>query len=486
MKKFLVWLLVLIMVLNCSAVFADEVPDMEFEMTIHMDPDNPYVDSAMGEFYESFGYDIQALEQAQMDVERRTADLLNLVSGHMLYADEQLNLSMNLKGKPILTLDAGFNDEGEFLMNSSVFPSYTIAYTAEELAANDAENARLMEALKGMVLPLVQIYTDCLAAIDPYITAVEDGPFEMNGHSYDQRTTIRMTGEECWAIVQHVQAQLIPLMEKLLVAYGVEEDPEAMLASVEDAQSQEVPAYLAGDTVSVQRYTSRENPMLVHVDVAFENEGYSLYAEMDVEENHAKLHLMTGSGTDTYADKAAMEKAAAEGAVDVWRNNKISLALDEENRQILLTLEDASYHYARHEVCMKDGESEIEVTYKGYLQEDGNPLVEVALKGWVTDRKTEPVTADGKTIVNCGDLIRAGENYSLGGEYVTEQDYALISGINNDVTKAGNRLAIQIILAAPEEVQALMEAETALTNAYIYTYTETRTPIELPDEGTSF
>lgn len=489
MKKLIVWVLALAMMLGCTAAFAEDATGIEFEMTIYVDPDALYRDSEMAEFYDSMGFDGQAIIDAQNEVTRCTAELVNLITGHMLYLDEQVSLSLNLKGKPILTADVGFNADGEFLMNTSMLPSYTLVYTAEDMAASDEEDARLMEALQEMVLPLMQIYTSFVEESDAHITAVEEGTFEINSQIFDRKITIQMTGEECWAIIRNAQAQLIPLVEKLLVAYGMEEDAEAMEASIEDIKEQETPDYLAGGTVTLLIYTSQENPMAIYREFAFESQAYSMYGELTVDGYLVKMHLMTGSGTDTYADKAAMEKAAAEGKDDVVEMIDAVLEIDEENRQILLTVENTGYTYARHEVSLKDGETEMEMSYKGYQQKDGKPMMEITLKGWETDRKPEPVTADGKTVIYYSDLERANENIALGEEHVTEEDYALITGIDKDISKAGNSLGIQIILAAPEEVQALIDAETEFSNMFMYTipnFNETLTPIELPEEDASF
>lgn len=481
MKKFVIWMLVLSMVMGCTAAFAEDAQATEFDVTLYVN------ENAMEQVYQS-QIDAQdgsgtaaAVLKAETEMGRAAAALLNLFSIRGLVSGNDINLSLNVNDKPIITLNESMDADGQLLMATNLVPSFVFVMTPENMAESDAEEAAVLAALQEIALPVLQIVMESSEAMNQYIIAEEEGAFVLDGYTYDRRTAIRMTGEEFWAILQHAEQQLIPLVEKLIVAYGMEEDAKAMEDAVADVQEQPLPEVLKDAELTVDMYYCSGKMLIMHEEMHVKNTAHNIYGTISVREDRVVFGGVFGP--NAYADRATLEQAAAEQAEDVVKLDGI-LQLDMENQNGGLTVElQTGEEYERHELVGTVKDSEVKIAYRMFMAQDGDCIVEVALNARPTDKKAEAVETDGKKMLFYDQMLAASE-----GEENEDTDafYALIVDLITDVEKAANGITIQLILAAPEEIQAFMDAEANWNKVVFYDIPEADDPIDLQDEGISF
>lgn len=481
MKKFIVWMLVLAMMMSCTAAFADENQAVEFELTLHINAD------AVTQMYASEDENLEAdafeaaVLKAQMERERAAAALLNLFSVHGLVGGQDINLSINVKDRPIITLNESFDAQGQLLMATNLIPSFVFTMSPENMAQSDAEDAAIVAALQEIALPVLQIVMESGEAMGRYIVAEEEGTFVLDGVSYDRHTTFEMTGEEYWAILQNAQQQLIPLLEKLIVAYGMEEDAKAMEDAVADVQEQPVPDVLKDAVLTVDVYNCSGELLMMHEELHVKNPTHNFSGMVSVREDRVVFGAI--SGPAVYADQAALEQAAADKVEDVVKLDGI-LLLDMEKETVSLTAEVRSDEgYERHELqgSVKDGKAEI--AYRLFMDQDSACILEVALNAWESNEKAVTVETEGKKIITYDQIMAASEDTE---SEEADAFYSLAVELITDVEKASNGMAIQLILAAPDEMQALLDAEANWTNVFIYGVPDTDTPMDLEEDGISF
>lgn len=482
MKKFIVWMLVLAMMMSCTAAFADENQAVEFELTLNIDIDAiPQDSSAYSVYDEVLGVDGKALFEADLEFGRAAAALMNVFSVHGIVEGQAINVSLNVKDKPIITLNESMDADGQLLLATNLVPSFVFTMSPENMAQSDEQDAAVMAALQEIALPVLQIVMESSEAMNQYIIAEEEGAFVLDGYTYDRRTAIRMTGEEFWAILQHAEQQLIPLVEKLIVAYGMEEDAKAMEDAVADVQEQPLPEVLKDAELTVDMYYCSGKMLIMHEEMHVKNTAHNIYGTISVREDRVVFGGVFGP--NAYADRAALEQAAAEQAEDVVKLDGI-LLLDMENETGSLTAEVISGEgYERHELLggVKDGK--MEIAYRLFMDQDGACVLEVALNAWESDEKAVAVETEGKKIITYDQITAASEDPE---SEEAEVFYALAMELMTDVEKASNGMVIQLILAAPEEIQAFLDAQAGINNLYLYDIPEKNTPIDLPDEGVSF
>lgn len=487
MKKLCAFLLVLSLALGSMAAFAENIRPVKFELSLHLEPEvMPMQPDAMDLFGLLGGIDGKALMEAHQQWNESVAALLNLITMTGESNGNETNVSINLKGKSLFSVQEGTDADGQTVVTSNLFPSYVITFSEEEMIeySNQDVSARLMDAVEEAAAPMLQIIAETGLAVNGHVQESKTGTFEVAGNMYDQYTRYEMTTEECWAIVNKASAQMIPLLEKMLVALGVEEDVEAMEEAMADMQDAPMPEYLKDGIMRTETYLNSENQLMFYETVSLETAQVNAYITLTM--NGCKVEFYGISGPVTYADQAALEQAAADNAPDVFQVKaaaEMDLAVPVLSVQAEITDGEA---YQRHELKGFNTEEDTVVRYQYYQQKDGQPLAEVVLKFRYMDELHVTVDTEGKKAISYTEIMNAVD--SVADPEEEDGDYSVLMNLAADVSKAGNGMLIQAILAAPEEVQALLDAETALSNAYLYSIPsyDDLDPIEVPDDGVAF
>lgn len=482
MKKICLFLMVLSLVFGSTAALAQEAKGMEAELTLHVSPEvfRTEIDelNALG----IFGYDPEAIKAASEEMGRSTAALLDLLSVRYVAKGDDIRLSFLLKDKPIITVEEGYMADGQFAMVTNLFPSYAFLISEEDMAKSESENEKILKAVEEMLVAFVQIAADMESSMQSYAQPVQEGTFTVNGKTYDQKTVIEMSCEEFWAILNDGYTRIIPELEKLLVAYGMEEDLAAMEEAVTDAQSAPLPENMQGGVMTGEVYTNRENTLRFYETVTVKTQLVHCYGAITADENKMELTLLAGPAT--YADQTALEQAALEGAEDVWQL-RVSLLPEE---QIILQAEAVQGEkYQRHMLYYIANDSDEQLKYQYYNAKDGQPMAEAVLNCRFTDEEMVPVDVTGKQGIPYNKVMEKVQGFITGSE---NDEYDLLQILYEDASKAVNGVMIDAILAAPEEIRAYMDASTALQNAILYTIPtdawQDVEPIEVPAEETSF
>lgn len=486
MKKLCVLILVLSFVFGSTAAFAEDNRPVKFELSLHLEPELMLAQQEAMEFYTLLGLDGEALLEAHRQLSESSAALLNLVTMTGETNGNETNVSINLKGKSIFSVQEGKTGDGQTVVVTNLFPSYVFTFSEEEMAeySNQDATAKIMTALQESAVPIMQIVTEVGLTLNGSIQESRTGTFEAAGNVYDRYIRYEMTTEEFWAMINKAGAQAVPLLEKMLVAFGVEEDMEAMEEAMTDMQDAPLPEYLQDGVLQMETYLNSENQLMFHERVALKTAKVNAYAELTVNGNKTEVYSI--SGPVTYGDQAALEQAAADGAQDVFRV-KATAEMDLSVPTLFVRAEITDVGaYRRHELKGFNTEEDAVFSYRYYQQKDGQPLAEVTLKFRYTDDLQIVVDTEGKKPVSYTEIMDAIDYLSVPDE--DEGDYSILMNLAADTSKAGNSMMIQAILAAPEEVQAFMDAETALSNVYLYSipsYDDLK-PIEVPDDGVAF
>ncbi len=489
MKKIFAFIMILSLVLGSVSALAQEKPNFEIELELHLEPELMSLSTSgeVGLMNKLFGVDGEAYMEAEQQVAESTAALLNLITVKGVTNGNETEMAFYLKDKPILTLEEGYTADQQYAIVTNLLPSYALTFTEEELASysNQDVSAKLMTAVEESLAPVMQIVAELGLAMNSHIQEAKDGTFEVQGNTYDQYMRLEMTAEEFWEIMNHAYSQMIPLMEKMLVALGMEEDTKAMEDAVTDAQDTALPEYLQDGVLQVELYQSSTNPLMFYEMASLETAQVKTYVVLAVNGNGAAFYGI--SGPVAYADRDALEQAAADGAADVvWLSvtAEADLAAPRLAAQVELSKGEM---YQRHELNGFNTDTDAVLRYRHYQQKDGNPLAEVTMKMHQAAAVWTPVDTEGKKMVSYTELMDA-----IGAIGVSDEeediDYTILLNLLGDISKASNHFMIQAILAAPEEVQAYMNAQTALSNVYLYAIPSDmdQAPIDVPEEGVSF
>lgn len=487
MKKIGAWLLVFSLVFGCVGALAETANNIEFELTLNVNEES-FLVAEDTEVLTELIPNWEAISKAQADYNKALADLLSLFSIRGIVNPEtrEEEMSINLNGKALVSINAGMDPEGSWLYDMSLLPSYVFSLTEEEYTQLMAEgdNEKLTAALMEMAAPAMEIVMECSAAINAKASAPESGEYEFDGVMYDTKITYTMTGEEYWSIITQAGAKAIPLLEKLLVAMGMEPDEEAMNEAVADIEKAEIPEALAGADYEMVEYTRQDAPQTLYAVMNMENSLVRAGIVFSVGETGMKFNAV--GGALSYESVAQMQQAAAQGAQDVMVVDA-ELTMKSENELTLWVEYVFGEEYQRHVATMQSAEDSGEIIYQLFWDKEKEAVVEVSLKARTTDQEPKLPEIGSKTVLSYLELLESSEAMASGDD--ENADYATMLLLGNDVSKALSGLLVQAVVAAPEEVQAVMEAFTALENAYLYEVPATVddwTDLPIEDEGTSF
>lgn len=484
MKKISVWLLVLSFVFGCVGALAENNRAMEFELTLEVTADAFPVTEPFDPY--GMGYNWDAITKAEKEYNQALADLLSLISLRGIVRDGDVieeQLSIHLKDTPLMTVNTGKLADGRIAYDANFFPSFAFVLTVDEYNQLMEENksTQLENALAEMAAPALDILTEIAEELQAKVTALESGNYVFDGVTYDQKVTVKMTCEEYWAILTKAGAKAIPLMEKLLVTLGAEGDPETMEKAVKDIENAPLPDEMAGGMMTMELYTWLEGPSPWYLMVNLDTETTNTFGTIRTNGEEMCFDIM--SGPATYENAVDMNLAAAKGTEDIITVHG-ALTVENENTMAIQFEYACGDDYQRHEVALMDTDTEGEIIYQLFQGKEEDAVLKVSLKGWATNAEMPAMDVGEKNLLPYMETLADIEFMTTGGEESGDTMMLLM----NDVTKAANGLLIQAIMAAPTEIQAVMDASTALNNAYFSDFTpyEGADEMELDLEGESF
>lgn len=500
MKK-VCFLLAFLLMFGCVCGYGEE-EKYSFEITFEINP-------ALAEHAQSTVYWggeavdpalYTGLVEAEKQVTKSTNDLLNLLSAKGIIGGENLAMDIFLKDKSMLSI-AQQVDEAGYHMYFNLIPSYILFLSAEDAlemgASQDTE--QLTAELTGSAL---QILYDAMAKLEAYWSEPEAGTFEMNGRLYTEKQSIAIPAEDLFRILGEAYAELIPLMEKVLVLSGQAGDEEAMQKAVEEAKSMEVPEDVKGMVLCADMYMKAgedayENDLFQVITIKQAEQEQAIgFAQAGVKGEEVTLDL-TFSMDGEYQTWEDMKAAYDEKAADVVNLSMgIEMGLVPQFR--LEAVMDAAYigFFAQLEIT-ESGEMLIGVQLK--KEKDGPDMVTAQLKAAPFTGEWPALATEGKEIFDLGQLLALQKAAMT--EEVPEDDAQtfedfftptemdrIIDPLMQDMEKAVNGFVINAIVAAPEEVQALMDAQT-LREREVMNIIFNQIPnntLTIPDEESSF
>lgn len=482
MKKCLIWLLILLLSVSGALAAETEGPmKAQYDITLHLEPDMMQIQmfNETGLFSDEA---LSAIAEAQKQQYVALCDLLNALSFQIKTdADGRLGIYGKLKEKELAALEISVTEE-ECLIASTLFPNFLLCATAEEMAQKEQ-----MPTLEGVIAATQETLTDLLhdaqASLQAHIKETETGEYAFEGYVFTEKNVIEMPAEELFQLLQKAQNRLIPLMEKVYAFMGEAENPEAMEQALADTQEQEMPEEWQGKTLTLVNYSTADETA-AYVEITFAGDGVEEVVKGLGTEDALWFELYASQ--EEYRTAEEMLAACEAGAEDVQKL-RIELTMAQ---QIELKVEgNPTGTYEWLHAHFTDGTETLTADVQYGREKEGKPLLSLHVDGKNMQEEMPPFQTDGKEKIYYMQLMEPAET-TEGEEEIPFYENADSIRFLNDMSTARNGMIIQAILAAPEEVQAYMNAETALSNAVLNSMQHIHweeVPMEIPDgEDLSF
>lgn len=456
-NSFLLFLILLFsLCAGCAAAEMQSPATLQFDVTLHMEPELveiPYEeDFYAGMFSEAVQ---EAIWEAQKQQDQALIALLNQIKIRCaMDTNGQLGVCVQLKEKDILTLDVRMTEEGGQI-GSTLFPSFLMCATAEELAQEESliQPEELVAAFQETVSLLME---DAQKSLHARIQSTETGAFAFEGYTFTEKTVIEMTAEDFFGLLLKGENRMIPLIEKMYGALGIAEDPEAMEQALADTQEQEMPEEWQGKTLRIVQYGLPEkNASYVEMCLAGENVLAALKGLGTRESMWWDVRYTQGA----YQTAEEVFAAFDAGAEDIT-NLRLEIRLGDGMELMLNSNISGFAEWLK--ISVSGGEDALNGQLEYGRDPQEQPLLSLQLDGKTEPRALPPLNAEGKEALYFLQVMERAEAIEGTASLYETAEYRRFQ---NDMNKAMNSLLIQAILAAPEEVQAYMDAQTAFENA---------------------
>lgn len=482
MKKCFVWLLILLFSVSGALATETEGPmTVELDVSMHVKPEFVQL-----EMYDDAGLfsdeALNAIREAQKQQYAALSNLVNLVTFQIKAdTDGQLGIYGKLKEKELVSLEISVTEEA-CRIASNLFPHFLMCATAEEMGQNE-QMPTLEDVMAAAGETLTRLFRDAQASLQARIKETETGEYAFEGYVFTEKSVIEMTAEDFFQLLQKAQNRVIPLMEKVYAFIGETENPEAMEQALADTMEQVMPEDWQGKTFTIVNYGTADEKT-AYVEIIFAG---------DVVEDVVK-GFGTGdavwfefySSQGEYRTAEDMLAACDAGAEDV---QKLRMELNMARKMELKVEGNLSGTYEWLHATLLDETETLTADVEYGREKGGESLLSLHVDGKILPDVMPPFQMEGKEKIFYMQLMEPAET-TEGEKAIPYYENVDFIRFQNDISTAMNGVIIQAILAAPEEVQAYMDAQTALSNAVINSMQHINweeMPMEVPEgEDLSF
>ena len=445
MKKIVALLLSVMLVLGCTGAVAE------------MDLSNGVSVSATYELNKDMFSALLQLtagtEMAEEIPEEMIAAVIDLLCAINVTAavdGETLNLNLNLNETPIVTLEGSVLADGSIAAATNVLPSYVFGVDAQTMSQLQAElenamgqiDVKKLEAAAEKLEDGVEDVMEGLAEkwLNSDKAVQETGKYMMGDVTYTHMTAIETDSNDLLLFVQDMMNGLIPLLETYFIESGL---------PVEEMDFDELKESFA------EEITPEADPIPVYLTIYDEAQGYDDYAYITFEmaDDEGALAMVFAIYDEDVEASIYFGEGNFENVDEIinaaYDGQEFAMVLDvaavtgetDEEMNVVYSLVTGGM-FMGYYVETKPVDGGVDGRMEMYFMNDETPLLSANVKVRPLTEKLAPVSVENKTLVTIDQLM--------------DMDSELEDGIEQDATAALSSLLINAIVAAPDEIQAIM------------------------------
>lgn len=464
MKRLWALLLAGVFIFSCASVYAQEEAAsgqrVDVKMQLNLEDEGmlrAYMDAGDG-MYESTAPALQQLTKS-------LAALIQLMDIQILTDDENISLALNLNGKSLFDVRETVQPDGSVLLDSSLMPGIYFSISAQEEEENEQRSQELIRIVDEMLALLDEFAEEYIGQMGlDQLTAVA-GEYTADGQAFPYKAEIAWDAQAFWALYQQYGGRWLTLAEEMLVQLGMPGDNKALEEAIADLEKEEMPKVLGSMKIRTEVYTTQD---YTHTCIVYLIDIDELSFRLSVREDGEKTYIAFSVKEPSYEDNTVMEEAIS---LQLWVQNTEQGFLAEGEAVSLGTY--TGYHVEMN----RKSEQHFDFLYQTFPAKDAAPMCTLTVTGRPYEEPVPQVETDGKEA-----LPVAALEAQYGDEHYSRLQTAVGMGINS--------LTVQAVVAAPQEIQALLNAVTAYENAvmeYIYNEWNWEEPTEMPQEdGVAF
>ncbi len=400
-------------------------------------------------------------------------DLINLISFTAAYDGSTLRMSANLNDEPVATLEGGMTAEGALAFGTNVLPNYMFGMDAETVSQLQAQGQQLLAQfdLEKMAANAAQLEADIMTAVneslDTFLTdqnaTVTMGSYDLDGVTFTRQLVYEGTSNDLMELGRDYTLKVIDLVEKFMTDVGLpaeqlgladvkaqlsqETEPVEPEAVIEEDMSQEAEPAVPAVPVYVTRYDMAEgvaDNSYVYATLEMADDTAALAAVVYAQGNEGQMTMYFGQGSFASAEEIVNTAYTSPNAVVMEAAWSIE---DKENMSATLSAVTAGVFmgYYVENVAVDGG---TDTLLEMYLLSDEQPLLCVEMSSRPLTEKMAPVSTEGKFVV---DMVQPGQ-----------YDDWLSDALEQEAQLGAAKLLVNAIVAAPDEVQALVDAVIAI------------------------
>lgn len=408
-----------------------------------------------------------AMEEMPEEMLEAVFGLINQITLTGAYDNETLNISANLKGTPLITLEGGTLEDGSLALNTNLLPSYALALDAEtmgqlkaqmESAMGQIDLEKIMAASEKFQADAMQLMDEAWQAVlsEDYVTE-ETGTYLLEDVTYTRKLTVDTDSNELLVHLQALMVKLVPLMEEYYreigfptEELGFEDMKEAFTDDI--PMDEAVPMYV--NVYDMAKGAVDNDHVYVTLEMADEEAVMAMVVGVYGQEVEASLYFGEGS----YASVDEIVNAAYAGTGNAMVMD-VAMIISE-------TMEEANAVYSvvtggiflGYYVETKPVDGGVDMDFELYLMTDEAPMMSVKAALRPLTEKLAPVSVEGKELVNLVSLA--------------EMDEEMEQALTTDMQSALTGVLISAISAAPDEIQAIMNLAVQMENGEVETMDE--------------
>lgn len=381
-------------------------------------------------------------------------DVVNLAGLHVATDTKNVEVVAKLNEQPMVNFQGTVN-ENSILMATDMLPSYAISLdqaTMKEMGMELPQNvdmAAAQQAEKELAAALEKVVADAVSSLNA--TVISQQPTELPYNEevvFNYETIVSIPAKDAAEALRNVLTQVIDLLGNYMAASGTQMpegmDLESLKAELAQLQADENAApIIISEYVIMEGETAREGYSYNMVMV--EDETESVYVALAELGNTAEIGVYVGSGEPEQIAEAAYTGAAEAVVMEIT-------AVEGENAedaQAMITFVTSGMLIGAYVESKAVAEGGSDMLVELYFLTDQAPMATLNISVRPLTAELAPVDVTGKTVITMADLQ---------GENAANVEQAL----SVEAQQSVNGLLVKAVTAAPEQVQALMDAISAL------------------------
>lgn len=385
-------------------------------------------------------------------------DVVNLASFDVAADFSNVDMTANLNGQPMARLQGTVSEEG-IVMATDLLPTYAIQLdkaTMDQMGMQFNANmdpAKAQQAQQELVAGMEKVLTEAMDSLNPTVLLAE--PVEM---VYNEDVTfnyvhkVSVPAADAMTALRDALQKVVDLMAAYIQATGIQMPQEMDMAQLKEQLAtmpipegeENTPIYIS-EYVIMEGETAKEGYSYSQFEIA---DGSSVvYVDVAQLMNVVEFGIYAGEGEQTCEEIInAAYSGASKGVV---MEMTVEQGETEEDAKVYLSMVIGGMLVGAYVEAAAVAEGGNDMMMELYFLTDQAPMLTLNMACRPLTGEVAKADLTGKTVVSMADL--QGENAD-----------AVAQALSLEAQQSLNSLLVKAVTAAPEQVQALMNAITAL------------------------